>query len=428
MFHRRLSNVFAAKLHAVAWTFIVLVLATECSPEIAASQCIINCNRGRASIGLRLLWHCGDRRTCCCAGKDTDDGLATLRRVVGEGYRKTDHFTMDCFGYAATIKDGKPDFSLYYGGSAYGFDRATRWLAIFKEGRPEILVQDRHLFVYLWDDYAGAMTYLEVVRPHPITWNDVDEAERAVIEQCPLAGYPRFDRCMVLPLLEGGIDRLFDGATEVFQQGTAKEQVDIFELGHPQWKVMIGLPQPVAKLDPSQYPRCFRVKKGDSDLAFAVNRSGIISAVVGTTVSEDVTMVPGNRVFVLKKNSGIVGAGQALESGEILRLELPTNSKRIGVADLKTSYRQSLKSEGIERLRSQLNSLEEESTNVLKRESVLKAEIAECVKNGKMAKELHDLRVQLDAVHDFEKRFEYIAPRLRSAISQFQEAGASSHP
>ena len=412
--------------YAVATVFVLLASTMAYLPRIVVAQAAACRGVARHRFLLRPSWRHGVRRIQQDTVESARGELDSLRRGVEEGYGKIDHFTMSCFGYAATAWHGKPKRSIYCGSMGYGFDRQTKRLAIFKDGRPEILVQDHHLFLYLWEDFSGSATYLEIVRPRSITWNDVDEAERVVIEQCPLAGYSRFDRCMVLPLLEGGTDRLFAGATRVLRQADTKEQVNVFELGHPQWKVMIGLPQPVARLDPAQYPRCFLVENGETNLAYAIDRSGLISAVAGTTSSEDVLTVPGSPVFVIKKNCGFVGPGQALISEKEPALEIPSNAKSIGIIDLKASCRERMKAEGVETFQSHLDQIENEWKDLLKNEVVLRAEMAACLSSGRNCEELARFRAELDETQASKNRYAYVAPRLRELIADLRKAESGS--
>lgn len=346
--------------HALALILIGLTLVAARCPEAVAVQGIAYRGVAHHRFPLRLFCRRGVQRTPPCTSDSAGRELNSLRRAVEEGYGKVDHFLMACFSYAATSRDGKPDGSLYFGGMEYGFDRQTKRLSICKGGKPEILVQDRHLFYFLWEDFGGTATYLEIVKPRSITWNDLDEAEQIVREQCPLAGYSRIDRCMVLPLLQGGTDRLFTGTTQVLTQNGPKERVDIFELGHPQRKIMIGLPQPMANLDPAQYPRCFRVENGEANLAYAINQSGLISAVIGTVSREDVFSTPGNPLFIMKKNCGLADESQEVGTDEKSSLELPLGSKCIGVADLKAGYLAAMKAEEVELLKSQLDQLKKD--------------------------------------------------------------------
>ena len=405
----------------VGLILIVLTLNAACCPEAKAAKGILGRSVVRGRSPLRLLSRHRMRRILQGTAESANSELAAIHRAIEEGYGKLDHLSMVCFGYAATLRDGKPNSSLYYGGMAYGYDRKTARLAIFKDGRPEILVQNGHLFTYLWGDSSGTATYLESVKPRSITWNDVDEAERIVAEQCPLAGYAHVDRCMVLPLLEGGIDRLFAGTIQILRQSDTREQVNIFELGHPQWKVMIGLPQPVAKLDPARYPRCFRVKNGSTNLSYAIDSSGMISAVVGIVSRVDVLSVPGNRLFVLKKNCGLVEKGQTLGSENEFLLELPQGAKRIGAADLKASYRAEMKAEGMEILQAELDNLEKGWKELLTTEAGLLAKIADCQTNGQKRDELARFRAEFDEVQGEKKSYESVAPRLRELIDDLKK-------
>jgi hypothetical protein len=408
---------------AIALVLLGLLSTTAFRPDAIIAQGTVCRGASRHRFPLRLFRRYGVQRTLTRTSDGADCDLAALRRAVEEGYGKVDHFYTACFGYAATVWDGKPKGSIYFGEMAYGFDRKSKQLAIFKEGRPKVLVHDRHLFLYLWEDAGtGTATYLEVVKPQSITWNDVDEAERIVTDQCPLAGYARIDRCMVLPLLEGGTDRLFAGACRVLMRTDTKDQADIFELGHPQSKITIGLPQPVKTLDPGQYPRCFRVNNVETDLAYAVDRLGIITAVVGIVAHEAAFSVPGGRVFVLKKSCGGVGSDQRLGSETELPLELPLGSNRIGIADLKKRYRRAMFADA-DIFQARLDQLEKELKEHEQSKKVLLAQIAECRLRGQKSEEYVELRAELQEIQDANETYRFVVPRLRDLITDLRKQG-----
>ncbi len=337
--------------------------------------------------------------------------LAALRRAVEQGYAKLDHFTMSCFGYAADTKRGKPADSIYFGGMGYVFERKTKRLAIVKQGEPNLLIQDRRLFLFLWEDAGtGVRTYLEIVKERPITWEDVDEAEEIVRKQCPLASYERLDHCMILPLLDGGTDRLFAGAIRVLKRGEDKESISVFELGHPQYKIAIGLPQPTTKLDPAQYPRCFRVESGVTKLSFAVDSTGIVSAVTGVAAREDVFALPGNPVFILKKNCGFNGNGQQPEKITEAALDLPKDAKRIGIVELKAACLAANKAEGIEALQAMLTQLEKEQKENFNMEKLLQSEIAEA-QGSKSVNKMANLQADLSETRGRDQTYCYVIPR-----------------
>ena len=352
--------------------------------------------------------------------------LAALRRTVEQGYAKLDHFTLACFAYAADTKQGKPDRSLYFGGMGYAFDRKTRRLAIVKQGEPNLLIQDRRLFLFLWEDAAtGIRTYLEIVKERPITWDDVDEAEEMVRKQCPLASYERLAHCMILPLLKGGADRLFAGAIRVLKRGEEKEPTSVFVLGHPQYKITIGLPESTEKLDPRSI-RAASAWRIATKLSFAVDSSGIESAVAGVAAREDVFGVPGNPVFIFKRNSGFNEKGQQYEKVTDAALDLPNDAKRIGVAKLKVAQLAAIKAEGIESLQSQLKQLEKVQKDNQKDEKLLQAKIAEARSSRTSADKLVELQAYLSDAQGRERTYDNAIPRIRGLLEDVQRTETKS--
>ncbi len=268
-----------------------------------------------------------------------------IKRQAELAYAKIDKLSISCMVVLnevldVTNEDGTTsmtwDGTLGLGSCEFRFDRATKQLAIGSEGVPGLLIADKKLWILAWSTEGEKPFYLEIENHRSIGLQEIDEAMQALATDCPWACQAR-SQClsMVLPFLNGGMDRLFSKTAKILHPNGSLDD-GILLMGHPDSKFMVAEPP---KLDPEKFPVCIQTIDGSSRWNYAFRRdTGLLSGAIGFVDRAKYDRTVGKLSVILKP---ILDFGNGDEtSGEFKELpfELPPDATILKPAELKEAY------------------------------------------------------------------------------------------
>ena len=282
-----------------------------------------------------------------------------------DSYARLDRYSVSCV--IAVIEKGQCSA---LGSFAYRFDRGTNRLAI--EGdETKLLVEGNRAFLLLSiDETTGVPTYLKIERRRPVSWRNIDDALAVIRKECPsTTGLSFYNPSFALPFLDGGIDKLFSQkatalnldpkvaarlASDMSQTGefakhdkTIDWDVEVFGIGHPDYKFFIGPPPKKPKLDPKKFPICFRTEDAVSNWRYAFDpQAGTLSAAVGVVDCREIHGVPGNKVTIYIKPTISFGEGEVTGEFRPARFQLSEEANVIGMADFKNFFHRAMRQIG----------------------------------------------------------------------------------
>ncbi|MCH8046606.1 MAG: hypothetical protein IID44_23115 [Planctomycetes bacterium] len=345
-----------------------------------------------------------------------------IQDQVVAGYKAVDEFSVV---YVAVVNDvnlgtGKHAIGTEMSSIAYRYNRAQRKLAIGLDGVPVLLVDGNRAFIWLWENEGETGTYLELEKSHAIGWSDIDEVMQLIKKQYPLAGIPCYLPGPVLPLLEGGVERLFPKKTRVVKRDDRNDA--FFVAGHPENAVLIGTPDK-SKLDPKKYPRCIKTENAVSTWHYAIHHeTGLISGAMGDVRRMPVMGTPGNNIRVFLKHIVTYPAGEEYHEFPEVPLRLPRTAKIISMDQLKSRLYKEVMRGGLDELIDQHKAVYEELQAIIETEQKLTQKIVEQQANpARKPKELKQLQLELESTQGTRKTYAYVEAAARNLIEEVRQ-------
>ena len=312
---------------------------------------------------------------------------------------------------------------------AYRYSRERKKLAIGLGGGsdPMLLVDGKHVFIWLWNNEDKTSTYLEFKKSHAIGWSDIDEAMRLIEQQCPLVGIPFYLPGPLLPYLDGGVEQLFSKKTQILKRDDRDAEL-IFIYGHTDGKVLKT--SNVSNLDPQKFPRCIKTEDAVSAWKYAFHHeTGLISAATGVVPRMQVVGTPGEKVQVFLQQVVTYHAGEESREFPEVSLRLPKAATTIVIDDLKSALHKEMLRGGLKRMIDEHAEIDKELQAIIETEKKLTRKIVEQQANpARNPKELKQLQLELESTQGTRKTYTYVEAATRRLIDEIRQKQKNAHP